>query len=666
MVYNLYGVKGFMQKRMNWIDVAKGICMIAIVLGHLNHEWINRVVFSFHLPVLFILAGYTMEEQKSSSDYLNDKFNKLMKPYILTCIIICIADVIRSFLNMDYSISGITNIIYRDLQRSWMASGSIQTIGNYDLGSGIEAIWFLPAMFFALVFAQYILNGTKEWKERFLLGVILAFIANAVRYFLWLPFSILSGMFAAVFVVLGKWLKEQSVLEKCNYKHYLLCMVIFLISIVLDKSGIYVVSSSMKDYIITPVCSVASALLVIKAAMLLENSRFLRWIGENYILVLQILALEPEAGSEWYERLFSTNYFLVVAWMVIIVIVLAFNDLRKKRIKPRELSKEEVYPLKRDRTIDLYKGILIILMLIGHAKIDKGLRNIIYSFHMFAFVLLSGYFYRLGGSVKEKVIKLMKGVLKPYAIFCVLYYIFGNGTLKNRIITSLLGMSFSKNLFTEIESIGPVYFILMLFCIRFVFILVDHFTKNEMQRCISVFILSLFGYYLGKRGYWLPWSFDCALYCMIFYYFGFLLKKHNILEILRAHRYMYFPISAIWVFSLAYGALELATRKYLDYGFYIIGSVAGILVVYLLCVMLRESLSEGIQKMMNQIGQSTVYILMIHKLFGGKISMFIENVFSLNKTNIPHLFLLCLSQIVFGVLMGLLMNQLTKKNVKTG
>ena len=638
--------------------------MIAIVLGHLNNEWMNRVVFSFHLPVLFILSGYTLNEQRVNSEYLNNTFNRFMKPYFLTCVLICVSDVIQSFFNLDYSISGITNVVYRDLQRSWMASGSIQTIGNYDLGSGIEAIWFLPAMFFALVFAHYILNGTKEWKERFLLGVIFAFIANAVRYFLWLPFSILSGMFAAVFIVFGKWLKEQSILEKLNYKHYLLCLVIFLISIVLDKSGIYVVSSSMKDYIISPVCSIASSLLVIKAAMLLENSRFLRWIGENYILFLQVLTLGLE--TVWYKKLSSNNYFPVVVWTVIIIMVLALNDLRKKRIKPRELPNEEVYPLKRDRTIDLYKGILIILMLIGHAKIDKGLRNIIYSFHMFAFVLLSGYFYRLGGSVKEKVIKLMKGVLKPYAIFCILYYIFGNGTLKNRIITSLLGMSFSKNLFTEIESIGPVYFILMLFCIRFVFILVDHFTKNEMQRCISVFVLSLFGYYLGKRGYWLPWSFDCALYCMIFYYFGFLLKKYNIFEILKSHRYMYCPISAIWVFSLAYGALELATRKYLDYGFYIIGSVAGILVVYLLCVMLRESLSEGIQKMMNQIGQSTVYILMIHKLFGGKISMFIENVFSLNKNNIPHLFLLCLFQIVFGVLMGLLMNQLTKKSVKTG
>ena len=162
------------------------------------------------------------------------------------------------------------------------------------------------------------------------------------------------------------------------------------------------------------------------------------------------------------------------------------------------------------------------LMLVGHAKIDKGLRNAIYSFHMFAFVLMSGYFYRSGGLLKDKIKKLINGILKPYAFFCVFYCIFGGGTLQDRLITSLMGMSFSKKLFVDIESIGPVYFLLMLFCTRLVFLFIDHFSKNEMQRFLGVGALSLAGYCLGLKGYWLPWSLDCALYCLAFYYIGLL------------------------------------------------------------------------------------------------------------------------------------------------
>ncbi len=38
------------KERIKYIDIARGIAMLCIVLGHLGNSQINRVVFTFHVP----------------------------------------------------------------------------------------------------------------------------------------------------------------------------------------------------------------------------------------------------------------------------------------------------------------------------------------------------------------------------------------------------------------------------------------------------------------------------------------------------------------------------------------------------------------------------------------------------------------------------------------
>ena len=47
-----------MTKRLTYIDIARGIAIICIVLGHLGNNTINRVVFTFHVPIFFFITGY--------------------------------------------------------------------------------------------------------------------------------------------------------------------------------------------------------------------------------------------------------------------------------------------------------------------------------------------------------------------------------------------------------------------------------------------------------------------------------------------------------------------------------------------------------------------------------------------------------------------------------
>ncbi len=55
--------------------------------------------------------------------------------------------------------------------------------------------------------------------------------------------------------------------------------------------------------------------------------------------------------------------------------------------------------MKRDETIDIARGIAIILMCIGHAYCPKGLQTFIYMFHMAFFFMSSGYFFNKESSI---------------------------------------------------------------------------------------------------------------------------------------------------------------------------------------------------------------------------------------------------------------------------
>ena len=77
-----------------------------------------------------------------------------MNPYFYTCLAVMCMDIINHFfLYKEKSIAQITAVITKDLTRSFFASGSNTYFGNIDLGTRIGAIWFLPALFFAIIIA---------------------------------------------------------------------------------------------------------------------------------------------------------------------------------------------------------------------------------------------------------------------------------------------------------------------------------------------------------------------------------------------------------------------------------------------------------------------------------------------------------------------------------
>lgn len=80
--------KNHANNRVEWIDTAKGICILLVVLHHCSqmmHEpyLFSRDVLTFRMPLYFILSGLFFKYY-SPKVFFVKKTNKLLAPYVFS------------------------------------------------------------------------------------------------------------------------------------------------------------------------------------------------------------------------------------------------------------------------------------------------------------------------------------------------------------------------------------------------------------------------------------------------------------------------------------------------------------------------------------------------------------------------------------------------------
>ena len=76
---------------LHWVDAAKGIGIILVVFGHLLYgsdvPLLNRFIYSFHMPLFFVLSGFLQKERKRIDEYIKRVMKRLLCPFILYAIV---------------------------------------------------------------------------------------------------------------------------------------------------------------------------------------------------------------------------------------------------------------------------------------------------------------------------------------------------------------------------------------------------------------------------------------------------------------------------------------------------------------------------------------------------------------------------------------------------
>lgn len=170
------------KKRLDYLDMTKGLGMILVLIGHLQGDSIFTFspyiqplcvfIFSFHMPMFFIVSGILLaiknDEVKPLKEVAKSRFRGIMIPYLwfsLFYLIVVVAALIKGeiavqtlYLNIWYVISGY----------------------------GMNVLWFLPALYLGELLFILLRRRIRDHIPFITVVVLLNAIVYFLSYFVWI------------------------------------------------------------------------------------------------------------------------------------------------------------------------------------------------------------------------------------------------------------------------------------------------------------------------------------------------------------------------------------------------------------------------------------------------------------------------------------------------
>lgn len=167
-----------MNKRIAYIDIAKGLGILVIVLAHNDlaayHPTLHKFIYAFHIPLFFFLSGMFFRPERTFGDTLRRRFNTLLKPYLFAIFLIYLGEAAFSIMTFPVILGRIVKSMY--------------ATGHYI---DWVQLWFIPHLFAVSLFAWIawrVLGRVKrDWLRWLLLFAILTVGVLTMPYF-W-PFT---------------------------------------------------------------------------------------------------------------------------------------------------------------------------------------------------------------------------------------------------------------------------------------------------------------------------------------------------------------------------------------------------------------------------------------------------------------------------------------------
>lgn len=308
-----------MTARIRYFDIAKGIAILAVVLSHsvlalgipnIRHGTlafaIYAICFSFHMPLFFILSGYFMHPDRPFR--WRKESRELLATYAITSLaIVAINTVVAAFQHGD-----VKTVFANWLSAVVYGAGATDDRTLWPIPVAVGAIWFLLALFWAHLF----LHVATRFRATPLWVVLLFVIGYFSAKYVWLPFSIQSGMTTTAFVYLGYLARKYDLIAFLGQHIYLWIIPALIWIVAVWKFGGY--SVAMNQYGPYPalafIGSIAGTLCVVGLSMLIDHAisylnRFLAFVGQYTLPLLCVHLLEIDV----------LPWPLIVNWLTVLV-----------------------------------------------------------------------------------------------------------------------------------------------------------------------------------------------------------------------------------------------------------------------------------------------------------------------------------------------------------
>ena len=157
-----------MSNRIQYIDIARGIGILLVVLGHndfaLVSPFVYQVIYSFHMPLFFFLSGYFINSSVGFWEFVRRRFNSLLRPFLFTIFMIYFVSVSFEKMSFQTALFRITKSLYgTGYYLDWVQ------------------LWFLPHLFVVSLYAYVFLFVLRKVNNRWWRwGILLATLAISI------------------------------------------------------------------------------------------------------------------------------------------------------------------------------------------------------------------------------------------------------------------------------------------------------------------------------------------------------------------------------------------------------------------------------------------------------------------------------------------------------
>ena len=279
-------------ERCQWIDMTKGLAIIFVVVGH-SMSWngfLNNIFFSVHMPIFFIVAGYTFNYKREFEVFISRKIQNILLPYFFTLFFDEIIWLVYAK-NLLADNSNIFNHFLYSCKVYAVGLGINEARTSWTEINPVGVVWFLPCLFIAeFIFFLIIKICQEDILKIGFVSIILTLSGFLLGTKIFLPWSTDIALFAQIFLFAGFYIKEKSILTKeLNPK---LTFSFFLIWAI----GICSFPISMNDrkysIVVIPVmCAIIGSMLIMKFMLWLERkdtliTSFFCYLGRYSIMIL--------------------------------------------------------------------------------------------------------------------------------------------------------------------------------------------------------------------------------------------------------------------------------------------------------------------------------------------------------------------------------------------
>ena len=285
---------------------------------------------------------------------------------------------------------------------------------------------------------------------------------------------------------------------------------------------------------------------------------------------------------------------------------------------------------KRIEWIDIFKGIAILLVVIGHS--NSPINGYIYSFHMAAFLFISGFLcsYKnkdiLEYSLKKIYTLIIPFVLSNVGFIALVEIIMRLQKKKYFYVPDNIGflkklyLFFTQNIGVDLA--GATWFLLVFFQITMLFFLLKKYLiKKNIYYFIFSLLLFIYGYYLviilKKRFQGL---FDLAFIGQFYYTIGYMFKEYKVFDKINKRKYIknslfFLSMFSFYIFNNIFPSyVDFPSRGFRNPFFEIIASISGIYILFYISKLMENSKIKFIKQEFIRYGENSLSILIFHFL----------------------------------------------------